>query len=385
MAQFAGRSVLGPVITNEVLAGDPAAMQRLDAIVRQRVLGSQVVRVKVWSADARVIYSDEPRLIGQTFALDAGEMALLQSAQVTAKISHLSDPENVFERPLKKLLEVYVGMRAPGGQPILFEAYFRFTSVDAIAHRVWMLFRPVVLGALAVLFLVQIPLAWSLTRRLRESQQQRERLLQRTLDASERERRIIAADLHDGVVQGLAGASYSLSAMAERAESEGLHDMAQQASSTAARLREWMRELRSLVVSIAPPKLHEEGLAAALSDVAATARSRGVSVRLEVPDDLELSSATETLLYRVGQEAVRNTIAHAEATEVTISLAVEDSGVVVLEVRDNGVGIASRNGSSDGDHLGLRLLSELVGEAGGRFDVHSGDRGTTVAMKVPAR
>jgi signal transduction histidine kinase len=193
------------------------------------------------------------------------------------------------------------------------------------------------------------------------------------------------ADLHDGVVQGLAGASYSLSAMAERAESEGLHDMAQQASSTAARLREWMRELRSLVVSIAPPKLHEEGLAAALSDVAATARSRGVSVRLEVPDDLELSSATETLLYRVGQEAVRNTIAHAEATEVTISLAVEDSGVVVLEVRDNGVGIASRNGSSDGDHLGLRLLSELVGEAGGRFDVHSGDRGTTVAMKVPAR
>jgi signal transduction histidine kinase len=197
---------------------------------------------------------------------------------------------------------------------------------------------------------------------------------------------VIAADLHDGVVQGLAGASYSLSAMSERAEAEGLHEFAQQASSTASGLREWMRQLRSLVVSIAPPKLHDEGLASALSDVAASARTRGVGVSIQVSDDLQFSAAIEMLLFRVAQEAVRNTLAHAEATEVTISLHVDHNRVVYLEVRDNGVGI-KRNGTvpSDADHLGLRLLSELVSEAGGRFDVHSGTEGTTVAMKVPAQ
>jgi signal transduction histidine kinase len=210
--------------------------------------------------------------------------------------------------------------------------------------------------------------------------------LQRTLDVSERERRVIAADLHDGVVQGLAGASYSLSAMSERAEAEGLHEFAHQASSTASELREWMRELRSLVVSIAPPKLHEEGLASALSDVAATARSRGVGVSIDIPDNVQFSVATETLLYRVVQEAVRNALAHAAATDVSINLHVDNGGVAYLEVRDNGVGIRRETkAASDGEHLGLRLLSELVDEAGGRFDVKSGTEGTTVAMKVPAQ
>jgi signal transduction histidine kinase len=385
LAELAGQSIVEPFVTNDVLAGDTVALQRLDAVVRQRVLNRSVVRVKVWSTEGRVIYSDEPRLVGQVFSLDRKEFSLLNSGHIKAGVSDLSDNENAFERPFNKLLEVYVGIRTPGGQPVLFEAYYRFTTVDATAHRVWVLFMPVMLGALAVLFVVQIPLAWSLTRRLRDSQRQRERLLQRTLDASERERRVIAADLHDGVVQGLAGASYSLSALAERADSEGLHDMARQASTTAVHLREWMRELRNLVVSIAPPKLHEEGLPSALSDVAATARSRGVAVNLRVPDQLQLSPATESLVYRVAQEAVRNTLAHADATEVTIGLDVDHDGVVHLEVGDNGIGIQVPSaGPPDGDHLGLRLLAELVGEAGGRFDVSSDAEGTTVAMKVPA-
>jgi signal transduction histidine kinase len=385
LAELAGESIVKPLVTNEVLTGDPEALQRLDAVVRQRVLNRSIVRVKLWSTEGRVIYSDEPRLIGQVFSLDRKEVGLINSGHIKAGVSDLSDKENALERNFKKLLEVYVGIRSPGTQPVLFEAYFRFTTVDATAHRVWVLFMPVVIGALSVLFVVQIPLAWSLTRRLRDSQRQRERLLQRSLDASERERRVIAADLHDGVVQGLAGASYSLSALAERADSEGLHDVAQQASSTALRLREWMRELRSLVVSIAPPKLHEEGLASALSDVAATARSRGVSVNLRVPDALQLSPATESLLYRVAQEAVRNTLAHADATEVTIGVRVDQDGLVHLEVGDNGIGIQTLSAvPSEGDRLGLRLLAELVGEAGGQFDVSSGAEGTTLAMKVPA-
>ena len=68
-----------------------------------------------------------------------------------------------------------------------------------------------------MLELVQIPLACSLARRLQLRQREREALLQRALDASEVERRQIASDLHDGVVQDLAGVAYSLSASARPA------------------------------------------------------------------------------------------------------------------------------------------------------------------------
>ena len=69
-----------------------------------------------------------------------------------------------------------------------------------------------------LLELVQIPAAWSLARRLRRGQRQRETLLQHAVDASDTERRRIARDLHDGVVQDLAGVSFALAAAARAPE-----------------------------------------------------------------------------------------------------------------------------------------------------------------------
>ena len=95
-------------------------------------------------------------------------------------------------------------------------------------------------GGLLLLWLVTLPLARSMAR-------QRERLLRRAIDASEQERRRIAADLHDGVVQDLVGVSYSLSAEADRVGDNGartaLRTGASQARrrSTARRPPRWRR------------------------------------------------------------------------------------------------------------------------------------------------
>ena len=76
------------------------------------------------------------------------------------------------------------------------------------------------LGALILLALIQLPLAWQLARRVRRTQDEREKLLRHAIEASDVERRRIARDLHDGVVQDLAAVSYSLSAAArERSRS----------------------------------------------------------------------------------------------------------------------------------------------------------------------
>ena len=74
---------------------------------------------------------------------------------------------------------------------------------------------------LVALALLMVPIAWILARRVRTAQRERERLMQRAIESSDRERRRIAGDLHDGPVQELAGLSMRLSASAEQVADEG--------------------------------------------------------------------------------------------------------------------------------------------------------------------
>ncbi|HSL64094.1 MAG TPA: histidine kinase, partial [Gaiellaceae bacterium] len=215
VAALAAEGVVEPNLEDALLEGDPAAVARLDRVVQERVLSDSIVRVKIWTRDGRIVYSDEPRLIGSRYRLAEDDREAFETGAVNAELSDLSGPENRFERPEGELLEVYQRIRTPSGTPVLFELYERFDSVVASGRRIWTSFLPALLGALLLLWLVQVPLAYRLARRVQEGHAERELLLRRALDASNDERRRIAADLHDGVVQDLAGISYSLAAAAE--------------------------------------------------------------------------------------------------------------------------------------------------------------------------
>ncbi len=106
-----GHSVIEPSITPALLTRSPAAIADLDVIVRQRILTSSVVRVKIWDASGLIVYSDEHRLIGRTFLLDSGKSAALRNGAVDADVSVLTDSENQYERSFGKLLEVYLPVR----------------------------------------------------------------------------------------------------------------------------------------------------------------------------------------------------------------------------------------------------------------------------------
>jgi signal transduction histidine kinase len=384
LTELEAEDVIGPLLTDDALAPGPA-FDALDRAVRERVLGSRIVRVKIWDASGRIVYSDDRDLVGQRFELPADEREVLQAARRTvAEITDLDEPENRDERHFGKLLQVYLSVRTPSGQPLLFETYQPYGEITAASRRMWSAALPVLLGGLVLLYLVQAPLAYRMATRLRAAQEQREQLLLSSLGASDKERRRIAADLHDGVVQGLAGASYTLSAVADRARSAGAGELADTAGRTAVDLRRWVRELRSLVVTITPPVLHEQGLGASLSDLASTLEARGISVHVEVPADLDLDEATEALLYRVAQEGVRNVVRHAEATRVQLCLR-HTSGRLQLEVADDGRGMdpaataARRRGS-----VGLELLRALVAEHDGTLVVGpAAGGGTTLLMELP--
>jgi signal transduction histidine kinase len=376
--------VIGPVLTDAALRPGPA-YDALDRVVRERVLGARVVRVKIWDATGRIVYSDESTLVGQHFDLPPDELAALRSTTRTvAEVSNLGEPENVHERAFGKLLQVYLGVRTPSGQPLLFETYQPYGTITTSSRRMWASSLPILLGGLALLYVVQVPLAYRMATRLRAAQEQREQLLLSTLGASDKERRRIASDLHDGVVQGLAGASYTLSAVADKARATGSSQLADTVAQTAVDLRRWVRELRSLVVTITPPALHEQGLGASLSDLASTLEARGVYVQVEVPPDLALDEATESLIYRVAQEAVRNVIRHAGATHVQLFLR-HFPDQLQLEVADDGRGFDPAGARQRGS-VGLELLRALVAEHDGTHVVGpASGGGTTLVMELPYR
>src|SRR4051794_10068402 len=310
--------VIGPLLSDDALRPGPAR-DALDDVVRSRVLGSHIVRVKIWDASGRIVYSDRAQLIGLRFGLPADERAALTSGRTTAEVSDLEEPENRDETQFGKLLQVYEGIRTPSGTPLLFETYQPYTVISDASRRMWWSTMPVLVLGLVLLYLIQAPLAYRMARRLKRSQDERESLLLATLAASDRERARIAADLHDGVVQGLAGASFSLSAAAERLRPTD-QTTAAAVGVAAADLRRWVRELRSLVVTITPPALHAQGLAASLADLASTLEGRGITVTVDADGVEGIDETSETLLYRAAQEAVRNITKHAHASDVAIGV-----------------------------------------------------------------
>ncbi|HEY2172241.1 MAG TPA: ATP-binding protein [Mycobacteriales bacterium] len=381
-----GRAVIQPALTDGLVAGDPAALRRMNAAAGGIVNGRTVIRVKLWTPSGRVVYSDEPRLIGKVYPLDSEELDALRQNHADAAVSELSQPENSFERGHGQLLEVYQPVRTPSGQRLLFETYSSYRAVTDREHRIWVEFAPITLGMLVALQLVQIPLARRMARRLDASQQERERLMHDALAASDTARRRIAGDLHDGVVQDLVAASYSLSGSAERANRSGRPDDSHVLRSAADTVHRGIRSLRSLLVEIYPPSLHTSGLSAVLADLASTVSDRGVDVHLSVPDEIDAAPEAEELVFRVAQEALRNVVSHAQATQVDVELR-RVGDLLVLTMADDGVGFDPAVPSQTGDrgHFGLRLLRDLATDADASLEVDSAaGRGTRIRLEVPA-
>ena len=368
-----------------LLWGDRSALLHLNDRVYAAVLGGSLVRVKLWTAEGKIIYSNEPELVGQTFTLDEDKMEMFATNDDVAKaeVSELSAPENTFERPFTKLLEVYQLTKTIQGTPVIFEAYFRYSDVTSVGRDLWTQFAPIAIGSLIALELIQVPIFITLARRLRAAQLQRERLLRHAIQASEAERRRIASDLHDGVVQELTGVSLSLAA-ASRSDSADAPRMGEASSS----LRSSIKSLRSLLVEIYPPNLHEEGLEFALGDLLGGVSNRGIAVKLDVDlGKAVLSVDTVGLMYRSVQEALRNVVSHSGASRVRVVARVGGSVARVI-VDDDGRGFTPGRieGKTGDGHFGLRALAGLIADAGGKLSVLSAPgAGTRVEVKLPAQ
>jgi two-component system, NarL family, sensor kinase len=383
--QEAGQLVESSVAQG-LLTGTPSSIAAVDDIVVSRVLSTSIVRVKIWSADGRVLYSDDPAEIGGRYVLDDDEQQLLRTGGADVSVSNLDRPENTLDRGQGKLIEAYTRIRSPAGTPLLFEVYQRFGSVTASARRLLRALAPTILGAIALIVLIQVPLVWSLMRRLQRGNEEREALLGNAIAASAHERRRVASYLHDGPVQEIAGLAYGLAPLADRATARGERDEAAVLGSTIEHLRRTVRDLRALLVELHPPNLAAAGLEAAIADLVSPLQASGVQVTVAIDGAERLDREREALVYRVAQEAIRNVIAYADARSLDVSLHVAEEARLVIADDGRGFRPDQRERRRTEGHLGLSLVEELARQSGGSLSISSAEgAGTRVELTVPAR
>jgi signal transduction histidine kinase len=216
------------------------------------------------------------------------------------------------------------------------------------------------------------------------SREQLRALASRLQKVREEERTEVSREIHDELGQALTGLKLDISWMKSRLPRD--HEMMAQCASVIQRIDQTLTAVRRIATSLRPSVLDQLGLAAAAEWQGQEFRARtGIAVEMDIstdgaaiPDDLGSSA------FRILQESLTNVARHASATHVAIRLE-QTPSVLRLEVKDNGVGIATHClTSTDTTSLGVIGMRERALACGGELDIcpNSGG-GTTVSLRVP--
>lgn len=205
--------------------------------------------------------------------------------------------------------------------------------------------------------------------------------------AEERARRKLAAELHDGPAQNLTGMSLALAAikrgLSDREQVERIVEIEQVLADTTL-------QTRTLMLELAPPGLHENGLVEALRWLADRVRQQQ-RLLVTVEDDgspKPLEEQVSVLLFQTVRELLQNVVKHARSKRATVRCST-NRDQLSIDVVDPGIGfevqtidrLPTRHGG-----FGLFNIRERLKLMGGNIDIHSVvGQGTTVRIRVPLK
>ena len=382
----------------------------LDALFAGTPLGQKVVAFILWRPDGRVLYSNQPALVGTTVPIGTG-LATALAGSVYSDVVDRRYETHKYALPSwpGRLIETYAPVHSRAHDRVLGAAEFYQTTdeLDAAMRasrlRTW--------GVVVATALAMYVLLFGLVRRasrtivdqrheLRERVDELQALIEtnarldatvrraaaRTTSLNERFLRRVAADLHDGPAQDLGFAQMRLRSMAEAAPpgSESVGVAATDLESVRAAVDTAMADLRSISAGMQLPEIEQLSTA----EVAARAvrdyeRKTGAPVAWSAAGDAPNAALpVKITIYRVLQELLANGFRHAGAASQHVRV-VQTRDDVTLEVGDRGPGfdVASEVASGRG---GLNGLRERVQVLGGTFDVASSRaEGTLARVRLP--
>jgi signal transduction histidine kinase len=203
-----------------------------------------------------------------------------------------------------------------------------------------------------------------------------QKLEREIIQVSERERRRIGQDLHDGICQYLAGIGCAATSLKTNLLRKGMSAEAAAAGEISTLLTDGVVQARDLARGLVPVQMDEAGLSSALAElVASVTRLQGVDCRFIQDEPAPAPPPTgANHLYRIAQEAIRNATRHGGARRICVSL--EKTGdEPQLRIVDDGSGFSSAARETNG--MGLRIMSYRARLIGGRLEVKAREAGGT--------
>jgi two-component system NarL family sensor kinase len=222
---------------------------------------------------------------------------------------------------------------------------------------------------------------------LREDEVIHRRLLHQTITAQESERRRLAAEIHDSVVQSLVGISYRLQAVEKKLGAEMDDELLSDLKILEEQLNSNIKELRDLLLGLRPPMLDDMGLFKALeTHLKNFGIKNAIQCSFQPPEILpRLTRDAQINLFRIVQEALNNVEKHAGASHVTIEIETSPQKLY-LTVRDDGKGFSTQRARSKPRNLGIASMRERSELLGGHLKIKSeADRGTVISIDIPLR
>lgn len=224
----------------------------------------------------------------------------------------------------------------------------------------------------------------------KETESALRRLPQVIRDAQEAERRRVARDLHDGVIQILSSVRFRFQSMEEKLAGQD-ESIQLDAARVSGLLEKAIREVRSISHNLLPSELYDLGLDAAVRQLVDEFKERtGWTVALAFDfTGSGWSDAVKLNLYRIIQEALTNIEKHARAGGVELALQEKTSGIE-LTIRDDGAGMAavsevsSEGAPTRGGGMGLVDIRERVLAMGGTLSMETArGRGLKLVLTIP--
>lgn len=364
-----------PALTPGLLVGDQQAFDEFDAFVRRQLVTADTARLTLYTADGTVVWALLPERVGDRDSLPAEALDVLENGVPSAQHT---DPHGTGN----EAVEVLALVDGPNGERMLWEADLPREDVARRADQLVVTVTIIELVGLGVLLTVQGVLGRSIVRRHDRERAYRRWLTQRASEVALVERRQIAADLHDGVVQDLTGLALDLEAPVGRPEGLSSEERRDR-SEFAARLRSATAQLRGQAAELYPPAAAdidvEESLQRMLDRLPATMRGE-----LDVDPDAVVAPVYRWLVFRVAQEALRNAVQHSRASAIRVRLRPSSTGTI-LTVEDDGVGFSPAADPVVPGHMGLSLMSDMAKGAGAILAIRSAPgEGTAVRLETPA-
>ncbi len=222
---------------------------------------------------------------------------------------------------------------------------------------------------------------------LKKQQLQVEQLLTKAIHAQEEERQRISVDLHDGVAQWLAGASYRAQTVDALLSGNDNDEARGELATVESTIDKSLKELRRVLTGLRPPALDELGLKHALRQSLEELKADGLDCRFsEVGTPVRLPSSMEITVYRAVQEALTNIRKHANATKVNVRLQFQTDKLLV-EVRDNGRGFdlsQTLDSAISVGHIGLLGMKQRAEMLGGDIKIRTDEgTGTSIILSLP--